>query len=152
MTTFQQRLREEMVRRNYSPSTIRTYVHALRTCERAHHPRRLDRIGRDALRRYHASLFQEKQLAVGTVGLHRASPTHLQARAAVREWTSGCTRTARVPLARRACANQRAALHQTNQWQGLVGDAGHIDRWRTSSDREVVRRPDSHPGRQAWIR
>jgi len=73
VTTFQQRLREEMVRRNYSPSTIRTYVHALRTCERYHHPRRLDRIGRDALRRYHASLFQEKKLAVGTVGLHVAA-------------------------------------------------------------------------------
>ena len=73
MTTFQQRLREEMVRRNYSPSTIRTYVHALRVCERYHHPRRLDRVGRDALRRYHASLFAEQKLAVGTVGLHIAA-------------------------------------------------------------------------------
>jgi integrase/recombinase XerD len=73
VTTFHQRLREEMVRRNYSPSTIRTYVHALRVCERYHHPRRLDRVGRDALRRYHASLFQEQKLAVGTVGLHVAA-------------------------------------------------------------------------------
>ena len=73
MTTFQQRLREEMVRRNYSPSTVRTYVHALRVCERYHHPRRLDRVGRDALRRYHASLFHEQKLAVGTVGLHVAA-------------------------------------------------------------------------------
>jgi hypothetical protein len=36
VTTLQQRLRDEMVRRNYSPITIRTYLHALRTCERYH--------------------------------------------------------------------------------------------------------------------
>ena len=73
MTTFQQRLREEMVRRNYSPSTIRTYVHALRCCERYHRRRRLDQLDADALRRYQVHLFQEKQLAIGTVGLHVAA-------------------------------------------------------------------------------
>jgi len=73
VTTLQQRLREEMVRRNYSPSTIRTYLHALRTCERYHRGRPLQRLGPDALRRYHAHLFEEKKLAVGTVGLHVAA-------------------------------------------------------------------------------
>ena len=64
MTTFQQRLRDEMVRRNYSPTTIRSYLHALRTCERYHRRRRIDRLGPDALRGYHAHLFTEKKLAV----------------------------------------------------------------------------------------
>jgi integrase/recombinase XerD len=73
VTTLQQRLREEMVRRNYSPSTIRTYLHALRTCERYHRGRPLHRLGPEALRRYHAHLFEEKKLAVGTVGLHVAA-------------------------------------------------------------------------------
>jgi integrase/recombinase XerD len=73
VTTFQQRLRDEMVRRNYSPTTIRSYLHALRTCERYHRRRRIDRLGPDALRRYHAHLFAEKKLAVGTVGLHIAA-------------------------------------------------------------------------------
>jgi integrase/recombinase XerD len=73
VTTFQQRLREEMVRRNYSPTTIRTYLHALRTCEQYHRRRRIDRLGPDALRRYQAHLFTEKKLAVGTVGLHVAA-------------------------------------------------------------------------------
>jgi site-specific recombinase XerD len=52
VTTLQQRLRDEMVRRNYSPTTIRSYLHALRTCERYHRGRRLQQLGRDALRRY----------------------------------------------------------------------------------------------------
>jgi integrase/recombinase XerD len=62
-----------MVRRNYSPTTIRTYVHALRTCERYHPRQRIDRLGREALRRYQAHLFEEKKLATGTVGLHVAA-------------------------------------------------------------------------------
>jgi site-specific recombinase XerD len=73
VTSFQQRLRDEMVRRNYSPSTIRTYVHALDVCERYHRRRRIDRLGRVALRRYHAHLFAGQKLAVGTVGLHVAA-------------------------------------------------------------------------------
>lgn len=73
MTSFQQRLRDEMVRRNYAPATIRNYLHALDTCERAHPRRRLDRLGRTALRRYHAHLFDERHLAVGTVAIHVAA-------------------------------------------------------------------------------
>lgn len=73
MTKFQLCLREEMVRRNYSPTTIRSYVHALATCEQYHRRRRIDRLGPDELRRYQAYLFEEKKLAVGTVGLHVAA-------------------------------------------------------------------------------
>ena len=73
MTRHQQRLRDELVRRNYSPTTIRRYLHALCTCERYHRGRRLDQLGPDALRRYQAHLFEEKKLAVGTVGLHVAA-------------------------------------------------------------------------------
>jgi site-specific recombinase XerD len=66
-------MHDELVRRNYAATTIRTYLHALRTCERYHRGRRLDRLGAQALRRYHAHLFREKKLAVGTVGLHVAA-------------------------------------------------------------------------------
>ena len=34
MTTLLQRMHDELVRRNYAATTIRTYLHALRTCER----------------------------------------------------------------------------------------------------------------------
>jgi integrase/recombinase XerD len=73
VTRFQHCLRDEMVRRNYSPTTIRSYLHALGTCEVYHRRRRIDRLGPDALRRYQAYLFEEKKLAVGTVGLHVAA-------------------------------------------------------------------------------
>jgi integrase/recombinase XerD len=73
VTTLLQRMHDELVRRNYAATTIRTYLHALRTCERYHCGRRLDQLGAQALRRYHAHLFREKKLAVGTVGLHVAA-------------------------------------------------------------------------------
>ena len=73
MTTLLQRMHDELVRRNYAATTIRTYLHALRTCERYHRGRRLDQLGATALRRYHAHLFRDRKLAVGTVGLHVAA-------------------------------------------------------------------------------
>ena len=54
MTTLLQRMHDELVRRNYAATTIRTYLHALRTCERYHRGRRLDQLGAQALRWYHA--------------------------------------------------------------------------------------------------
>ena len=47
MTTLLQRMHDELVRRNYAATTIRTYLHALRTCERYHRGRRLDQLGAD---------------------------------------------------------------------------------------------------------
>src|SRR5437764_395317 len=43
-------MHDELVRRNYAATTIRTYLHALRTCERYHRGRRLDQLGSQALR------------------------------------------------------------------------------------------------------
>jgi len=40
VTTLLQRMHDELVRRNYAATTIRTYLHALRTCERYHRGRR----------------------------------------------------------------------------------------------------------------
>ena len=73
MTKLLQRMHDELVRRNYAATTIRTYLHALNLCQSQHPGRRLDRIGPRELRRYQAYLFQERKLAVGTVGLHVAA-------------------------------------------------------------------------------
>ena len=73
MTKLLQRMRDELVRRNYAATTIQTYLHALDTCRRQHPGRRLDRLGPRELRRYQAYLFEERKLAVGTVGLHVAA-------------------------------------------------------------------------------
>jgi site-specific recombinase XerD len=66
-------MRDELVRRNYAATTIQTYLHALDTCRRQHPGRRLDRLGPRELRRYQAYLFEERKLAIGTVGLHVAA-------------------------------------------------------------------------------
>jgi site-specific recombinase XerD len=66
-------MHDELVRRNYAATTIRTYLHALNTCRRQHPGRRLDQLGPRELRRYQAYLFEERKLAVGTVGLHVAA-------------------------------------------------------------------------------
>jgi site-specific recombinase XerD len=73
VTKLLQRMRDELVRRNYSATTIRTYLHALNTCRCQHPGRRLDQLGPRELRRYQAYLFEERKLAVGTVGLHVAA-------------------------------------------------------------------------------
>ena len=73
MTKLLQRMYDELVRRNYAATTIRTYLHALNLCHRQHPGRRLDQLGPRELRRYQAYVFQERKLAVGTVGLHVAA-------------------------------------------------------------------------------
>jgi integrase/recombinase XerD len=73
VTKLLQRLREELVRRNYAATTIRTYLQALNACHRQHPGRRLDQLGPRELRRYQAYLFEERKLAIGTVGLHVAA-------------------------------------------------------------------------------
>ena len=45
MTTLLQRMHDELVQRNYAATTIRSYLHALRTCERYHRGHRLDQLG-----------------------------------------------------------------------------------------------------------
>ena len=86
MTTLLQRMHDELVRRNYAGATIRTYLHALRTCERYHRGRRLNQLGAQALRRYHAHLFREKKLAVGTVGTPRRRSALLLCAGAQATW------------------------------------------------------------------
>ena len=66
MTVLTQRMREELVRRNYAESTMRCY---LRTVEdfRQHVQKRLDRLGPDDIRRYQVHLLEDRKLGVGTV-------------------------------------------------------------------------------------
>ena len=66
MTKLLQCLRDEMVRRDYSATTIRSYVQIV-DAFRQHTAARLDRITPAQLRRYHLFLLEERRLAVGTV-------------------------------------------------------------------------------------
>lgn len=66
MTQLLQRLHEELVRRNYSASTHDCYLRAVKAFHR-HLGRRLDRVGPEDLRRYHAYLLEERHLQVHSV-------------------------------------------------------------------------------------
>lgn len=61
-------MREELVRRNYAETTIRTYLMAIEEFRR-HAGKRLDRLGPDDSRRYQVALLKDRKLAVGTVAL-----------------------------------------------------------------------------------
>ena len=66
MTKLLQCLRDELVRRDYAGSTIRSYVQIV-DAFRQHSGARLDRLTPAQLRRYHLFLLEERRLAVGTV-------------------------------------------------------------------------------------
>jgi integrase/recombinase XerD len=69
VTKLLQRLHDEVVRRQYSPITIRSYVRIVEHFRRQTGGR-LDRLGPDAIRRYHLSLLQEGRVSVETVVTH----------------------------------------------------------------------------------
>src|SRR3954471_23377249 len=59
-------MREELVRRTYSETTIRSYLHAVEAF-RQHVQKRLDHLGPEDLRRYYVYLLEDRKLANGTV-------------------------------------------------------------------------------------
>ena len=69
MTPLIQRMREELVRRNYSPSTLRTYLQAVEAFQQ-HSGKPLDDLGPDDIRHYQVHLLEDRKLANGTVVLH----------------------------------------------------------------------------------
>jgi hypothetical protein len=66
VTKLLQCLRDELVRRDYAATTIRSYVQII-DAFRQHTGTRLDRITPTQLRRYHLFLLEERRLAIGTV-------------------------------------------------------------------------------------
>ena len=63
---------EELQRRNYSQTTVNTYLKVVEDFTRHFH-RPPDQLGRDQIRAYQVYLFQERKLGVRTVGLHTAA-------------------------------------------------------------------------------
>ncbi len=66
MTTLIERMRQELVRRNYAATTIQSYVRAVEHFQQ-HICTPLEAIGPDDIRSYHAYLLGERKLAVSTV-------------------------------------------------------------------------------------
>ena len=69
MTSITQRMREELVRRNYAESTIRAYLRTVEEFRQQFH-KRLDHMTPDDIRRYQVYLLENRKLAVGTVVGH----------------------------------------------------------------------------------
>jgi integrase/recombinase XerD len=68
VTVLTQRMREELVRRNYAQTTIRSCLMAIEEFRREAE-KRLDHIAPEDIRRYQVALLEDKKLAVGTVAL-----------------------------------------------------------------------------------
>lgn len=69
MTMLVERMREELVCRNFSLSTIRTYLHAVEVFQQ-HLGKPLEDVGPDDIRHYQVHLLEDRKLAKGTVVLH----------------------------------------------------------------------------------
>ena len=63
---------EELQRRNYSQTTVNTYLKIVEDFA-SHFHRPPDQLGKEQIRAYQVYLFQERKLGVRTVGLHTAA-------------------------------------------------------------------------------
>ena len=66
MKSLIQKMKEELVRRNYAASTLRAYLQAIRHFQ-LHVGKPLTELGPDDIRRYHAHLLGKRKLAVSSV-------------------------------------------------------------------------------------
>jgi len=66
VTHLRQQMLEELQRRNYSQSTVRSYIHAVEDFARYFH-RSPERLGAEHIRQYQAYLFRERKLSPGTI-------------------------------------------------------------------------------------
>jgi len=72
MTTITQRMREELVRRNYAEKTTNDYLRIVENFRLFFH-KRLDHMRPDDIRRYQVYLLEKRKLGVGTVVWHVAA-------------------------------------------------------------------------------
>ena len=72
VTQLRKMMLEELQRRNYSQTTVNTYLKVVEDFTRHFH-RPPDQLGKDQIRAYQVYLFQERKLGVRTVGLHTAA-------------------------------------------------------------------------------
>lgn len=66
MTRLRQMMLDELQRRNYSPNTVRSYIHAIEDFAR-YFGRSPYRLGPEHIRQYQVHLFRERKLSAGTV-------------------------------------------------------------------------------------
>jgi integrase/recombinase XerD len=75
VTTLIQRMREELVRRNYAETTIRSYLQAIEDFRRFA-PKRLDHLGPDEIRKCQVHLLEERKLGRVHANAERSEDQH----------------------------------------------------------------------------
>ena len=68
MTPLRQRMLDELQRRNYTPDTIRGYIHAIKDFAE-YFGKSPELMGADEVREFQLYMIREKKLALGTVAL-----------------------------------------------------------------------------------
>ena len=66
MTHLRQLMLDELQRRNYSPNTVRCYIHAVEDFSKYFH-RSPERLGPRHIREYQVHLFRDRKLSPGTI-------------------------------------------------------------------------------------
>lgn len=66
MTHLRQLMLDELQRRNYAPSTVRCYIHAVEDFSKHFH-RSPERLGPSHIREYQVHLFRDRKLSAGTI-------------------------------------------------------------------------------------
>ena len=72
MTRLRQRMLEEIQRRNYSPETTRSYIHAVKQFAE-YFGKPPEKLGAEEMRRYQLYLLNEKKSSAGTVKVHMSA-------------------------------------------------------------------------------
>src|SRR5579863_650667 len=72
MTHLRQQMLDELQRRNYSQSTVRSYIFAVEDFAK-YFRRSPERLGPEHIRQYQAYLFRERKLSAGTIEGHTAA-------------------------------------------------------------------------------
>ena len=72
MTKLIQRMREELVRRNFAETTIRSYLQTMEDFRRFIQ-KRLDQVSSEEIRKYQVHLLEERKLEPGTVAYRVAA-------------------------------------------------------------------------------
>jgi site-specific recombinase XerD len=77
---------EELQRRNYAESTIRSYLHSVEHLSRYFH-RRPDQLGPEHIRQYQAALFTQLKFSPNTVTLRLAALRFFYIQVLKRSWS-----------------------------------------------------------------
>jgi site-specific recombinase XerD len=72
VTRLRKMMLDELQRRNYAPSTVRCYIHAVQDFAK-YFGRSPYRLGPDHIRQYQAHLFRDRKLLAGTIALRTAA-------------------------------------------------------------------------------